>query len=121
MVVLPAVVVFGTTVAIGLYMGLRYLRGIRNKPALVAVHLLLGVAGLEVLALLLRGAPDGQVAPSGMLGPFAALTMAGALLTGLLVPIIAKPRPEVIGLALAAHAAVGMAGFLALMLWLIGR
>ena len=47
MVVAPALAVIGSTVAIGLYMGWRYLRGERNNRILVGFHLVLGVIGLE--------------------------------------------------------------------------
>ena len=60
MVVAPALAVIGSTVAIGLYMGWRYLRGERNNRVLVGFHLVLGVIGLEVTAMVIRGAPSGE-------------------------------------------------------------
>ncbi len=116
----PALLVFGSTVAIGLYMGLNYLKGQRNNRNLVAVHILIGVAGLEVFALLLRGAPDGSRLADSQLGPAAALLLAGALFTGFIVPLIGKPRPATTGPALAVHAVFGTVGFGVLLLWVLG-
>jgi hypothetical protein len=116
----PVMTVFGSTVAIGLYMGLQYLRGVRNNRMLVGVHVLIGVAGLEVFALLLRGAPDGTHLAESRLGPASALLLAAALFTGFLVPLIAAPKPAATGAALAVHATLGTVAFGALLLWVLG-
>jgi hypothetical protein len=116
----PALVVFGSTVGIGLYMGLNYLKGQRNNRNLVAAHILIGIAGLEVFALLLRGAPDGTRLADSQLGPAAALLFAAALFSGFIVPLIAKPRPATTGPALAVHAVFGTVGFGVLLLWVLG-
>jgi hypothetical protein len=116
----PAIVVFGSTVAIGLYMGLQYLKGVRNNRMLVGVHVLIGIAGLEVFALLLRGAPDGTHLAESRLGPASALLLAAALFTGFMVPLIAAPKPGATGAALAVHAAMGTVAFGALLLWVLG-
>ena len=116
----PALLVFGATVAIGLYMGLNYLKGRRDNRNLVAVHIIIGIVGLEVFVLLLRGAPDGTRLAESQLGPASALLFAGALFTGFVVPLIAKPRPATTGPALAVHAVFGMVGFGALVLWVLG-
>lgn len=115
----PALVVFGSTIAIGLYMGRNYLLGRRNNRNLVAAHILVGIAGLEVFALLLRGAPDGSRFDQSQLGPAAALLLGGALFTGFITPLLAKPRPAATGPALAVHAAFGAIGFGALLLWVL--
>ncbi len=116
----PALVVFGTTVAIGLYMGLQYLRGVRNNRMLIGVHVIIGIIGLEVFALLLRGAPDGTHLAESRLGPASALLLAAALFSGFMVPLIAAPRPAATGATLAVHAVVGTAAFGALLLWVLG-
>lgn len=117
MAVIPLILLFGITAALGVYMGIRYLRGIRNKPMLIGIHLLLGAAGLEVMALLLRGAPDGTVLPSTTPGLVSAGLIAAALLTGFAVPILAKPMPKSITPTLALHAGIGTAGVLLLFYW----
>ena len=116
----PAILVFGTTVAIGLYMGLQYLRGVRSNRMLVGVHVLIGVAGLEVFALLLRGAPDGTHLAESRTGPAAALLLAAALFTGFVVPLIAPAKPAAIGPTLAVHATFGLVAFGVLLLWVLG-
>jgi hypothetical protein len=116
----PAIAVFGTTVAIGLYMGLQYLKGVRNNRMLVGVHVLIGVAGLEVFALLLRGAPDGTHMAESNMGPAAALFLAAALFTGFVVPLIAPAKPGAVGPTLAVHASFGLVAFGVLLLWVLG-
>ena len=115
-----ALVVFGTVVAIGLYMGLNYLKGAPNNRNLIAVHVIVAIIGLEVFALLLRGAPNGTRLAESRLGLVSALLLAGALFTGFVVPLLAKPRPATTGPALAVHAVFGTVGFGALLLWVLG-
>ena len=93
----PVLLVLGSTAALGLWMGWNYLKGVRNSAMVAGIHLLLGVSGLEVLAILLSGAPDGSRAATSTLGPVAAVMLGGAMMTGLFVPIIAKPKPAAIG------------------------
>lgn len=115
----PAVLVFGTTVMIGGYLGWQFLLGEKRKQMLVAIHLLLGVAGLEVVALMLHGAPDGSVTDGAWLGKAAGLVLAGALLSGFMVPLIARPKPSTAVWMIGLHASIGTAGFLALILWIM--
>ena len=65
MTIAPALAVLGAAVLLGGWLGIRYLMGERNNRVLVGLHLILGIAGLEVLMLLLRGAPDGRAAVTG--------------------------------------------------------
>ena len=117
MIAAPVVVIVATTVLIGLYMGFRFLQGVRNKPWLGGLHLLLGAAGLEVMAMLLRGAPNGDAVPAEANAHWAGGLIVAALLSGLFVAIIAKPMPNRIGMTLAVHASFGLLGFAALLLW----
>lgn len=117
-------VLFGTTVMLGGYMAWQFWCGVRAKKWMSAVHLLLAAAGLEGLALLLRGAPDGTRATAGLLfgfeaGHVAGLGLAAAFLTGLLVPLFAKPRPDSAGKLILAHASVATIAFCVLMWWLM--
>jgi hypothetical protein len=120
MTVAPVVLLLGMGVAIGAYMGYRYLLGQHNSRILAGLHLLLGAGGLEVMVMLLRGAPNGATAENQFMGSIVALIIAGALLTGLFVPIIAKSQPGIVGGSLAVHAAVGTIGFSMLLLWALG-
>jgi hypothetical protein len=116
--VTPAIVLLSASVALGLFLGLKYLRRVRSKPALIAVHLMLGGAGLEGMAMLLRGTPDGTVTPSGLLGNTAALLLATAMLSGLATPMIAKRSPRKVGsIALATHVGFGASGFVLFLAW----
>ena len=120
MTVEPVVLLLGIGVAIGAVMGYRYLRGERNSQTLAGVHLLFGAGGLELLVLLLRGAPSGEKVAGHATGSTVALLIAGALLTGLFVPIIATSRPGIIGGSIAVHASVATIGFGMLLLWALG-
>lgn len=117
MTVWPAIAVFGTTVCIGIYMGWQYLMGVRNSRLLIAAHLVLGVVGLEVVATLIRNAFDAVDAPSGNMGRTAAVVLAVALLTGLLVPLLGPRYPRGITPGLVVHALVGTVGFGLLLVW----
>ena len=82
--------------------------------------MLFGAGGLELLVMLLRGAPSGEKAAGHATGSTVALLIAGALLTGLFVPIIATSRPGIIGGSIAVHASVATIGFGMLLLWALG-
>ena len=120
MTVIPVVLLLGIGAAIGAFMGYRYLRGERNSQTLAGVHLLLGAGGLELLVMLLRGTPSGETVAHQAMGSTVALVIAGALLTGLFVPIIAQSRPGIVGGSLAVHASVATIGFGMLLLWALG-
>ena len=105
------------TTGIGLYMGWQYLRGHRNRQWLVAVHLILGIIGLEVLGLLLRGAPDGTVVSGRETAVWGAGLAAAALLSGFFAAIIVKSKPKMVTPTLLIHATAGLLAFAALVLW----
>jgi hypothetical protein len=130
---------FGVTAMLGGWMAFQFWTGGKVFRGASAVHLIIGVAGLEGLALLLRGAPDGTRAPAGDLGPYAAFGLAMAFVSGLCIPLIAqsklgsKPQSEAqseagakaetkTGVktgAMIAHASVALVGLGALLIWLI--
>ena len=107
-------------VGMGLYLGLLYLRRVR-RPVLVGAHLLLGAAGLEATAMLLRGTPDGTVTPAGTFGIVAAATLATTMISGLAAPLVAKRSRRNSNIALGIHASVGVTGFVLFLAWLAGR
>ena len=113
---IPAIALLSTASALGLFLGWLYLRRVR-RPVLVGTHLLLGVGGIETMVMLLRGAPNGDVAPVGMLGPVAAGLLAGALLSGLAAPLISRNSRTTANVALATHAGFGLAGFVVFLTW----
>jgi hypothetical protein len=114
----PAIVMLSASVALGLYLGFQYLRRVRSKPALIAIHLMLGAAGLEGAAMLLRGTPDGTIMPAGALVNTAALLLATAMISGFATPIIAKRSPRrVCSITLATHVGFGATGFVLFLVW----
>ncbi len=118
MQLIPAVVLLSASVTLGLFLGLQFLRPLRSKQVLIAVHLMLGGAGLEGMVMLLRGTPDGTFLPAGVLANAAALLLAMAMITGLATPMIAKRSPRKIGsIALATHAGVAAWGFVLFLAW----
>jgi hypothetical protein len=116
----PSILFLTAAVGLGAYLGWQYLRRVRSKPGLIALHLLLGGAGLEGVAMLLRGTPDGTVMPAGALVNTAALLLATAMISGFVTPMIAKRNPRRVGsIALATHVGFGAAGFVLYVLWIL--
>jgi hypothetical protein len=112
-------VLFSVTAMMGGWLAFQFWTGGKTFKGASAVHLIIGAAGLEGLVLLLRGAPDGTRAPIGELGPYAAFGLAIAFMTGLFIPLIAKPKPGAATSAIIAHASVATVGLGALFIWLI--
>ncbi len=114
---MPAILLVSVQVVIGLYLGFNYLNGERNKPALIGTHLLLGAVALEIMALLLRGAPNGEATAGRPVLTVAAGLTAAALLSGLAGAMFYKPMPKTAKVALYSHAVIGIAAFVALGFW----
>lgn len=111
-------VLLSLSASLGIYLGYQYLKRRRNRPTLIAVHILPGLAALEIVAMMLRGAPDGTVAPSKTLAENAALLLVIALMIGLLTPMVARDRPRAVGtFALSAHALFAATAFVLLFAW----
>lgn len=118
---IPPVILLGSSVALGLYLGYQHLQHRRNRPALIAFHILLGLGALETIAMLLRGAPNGAVMPGAALGKAAALLLIIAIIVGLLTPMLARDRPRPFATAsLTLHASLAAAGFVLLCVWVAG-
>jgi len=114
---LPPAVLLCAAVALGVFLGIRYLRRTRNKPVLVGIHLLLGGAGLEVVAMMLRGTPDGDGASGGALVKGAAGLLLAAMISGLLSPMVGRGSRRIMNVALATHASLAAAGFALFIAW----
>lgn len=112
-------ILFTATAMLGGWLAFQFWTGGKAFKGASAVHLIIAAAGLEGLVLLLRGAPDGTTAPVGDPGPYAAFGLAIAFMTGLFIPLIAKPKPAATTPAIIAHASVATVGLGALILWLI--
>jgi hypothetical protein len=105
MTVAPVVLLLGTTVILGLIMGLRYFRGVRNPPLMIGAHVLFGAAAFEPLAVALQSAP-GDVSTAGGYGMATMLLIGLALVSGLVRALIVKHAPAASTPMLAAHASV---------------
>lgn len=100
---------------IGCLLGLNYLKGIR-KPGLIAAHLLLGAAGLEQVAMLLRGAPNGDAWPSESLVKTAGLLLAIGMGLGFATPLVRNSR-QTMNTVLIGHIGAATAGFVLFLAW----
>lgn len=109
----------GAAAALGLLLGSQFLRGRRNPPMLIGLHLLLGGAGLETLAMLLRGAPDGSPAPAGSLAVMSAGLLVLAMVCGLSAPVLARYSRLGANATVAMHASLAAGGIALLIGWLV--
>ncbi len=116
---IPVVVLMSVTVVLGAIMGIEYLRGVRSRPTMIGMHFLLGAASLEVLVMLLAGAPDGTVLLVGRLGHVAAGFLVVAMFIGVTAPMVGRQSRPTMNVALAAHALVAITGFVLLVAWLV--
>ena len=116
---LPVIVLLGAAALLGIYLGYQYLRRTRSRPVLIGLHLLLGAGGLEVLAVVLRGAPDGTSVVAGRLGNAGAGLVALALFSGLLAPMIGRRSRETMNVALATHVGVALVGCALVLVWIL--
>lgn len=117
--IMPAVFL-SASVALGLYLGWQYLQHVRAKPAHIAIHLILGFAGLEMMAMLFRGTPDGDVLEVGWQAKLAGLLLVGAVISGFITPMVARRQPRrMTSLALGIHVAFGAVGFLLFLSWIL--
>jgi len=116
---IPVLLLFAVTVCLGIWLGVEYLRRVRSRPVMIGLHLLLGAAGLEVMGMLLSGAPDGSALPSTSLMRVAALLLLVAMMSGLLAPMIGRRSRRTMNFALAAHVGVAATGFVLFLVVLI--
>ena len=107
MTVLPSVLLLSFTVAIGLFMGLRRLRGVPNTPVMIGVHFLLGAAVLEVLAAGLHSTPGG-ISAGGGFGTWTLLFAGLALFSGIAGALMRQQASPARRSLLAVHAAVAV-------------
>jgi hypothetical protein len=109
------IMIYGTTVAMGLVLGWYFLSSKRPPKAVQAIHLLTGFGGLEVVMLVTRMSHGNEALSDN--ATIALVLLGFAVVSGLFAGIMARPRPDVIGPALAAHAFVGGSAFLVLANW----
>ncbi|MFZ1109480.1 MAG: hypothetical protein WAN43_14205 [Rhodomicrobium sp.] len=117
MIAIPALLMITVAVTIGVYLGLLYLRRVRPRKILLGAHILLGMGGLEQVAILIRGAPSGVILKAGSFGTAAAGLFALAMLSGFSAPLLGQRSRRNGEFMLATHAFVGIAGFVLLLFW----
>ena len=105
----------GTTAALGLVLSWYVLLAKRPPKAVQAIHLLTGFGGLEVVILVTRMSRGNADLTTN--ATIALVLLGLAVVSGLFAGIMAKPRSDVLGPALAAHALVGGTAFLVLANW----
>jgi tryptophan-rich sensory protein len=108
---LPVALLLTAAVALGLTLGVLYLRGVR-KPGLVAVHVLLGLAALETMMLVVRSTRASTTAAM-----VAAGFLAWSAFSGLIRPMIADRNKRHGEGLLITHAAAGLTGFVVFLIW----
>ncbi len=86
----PAILLVMTAASLGGYLFWNFLTGKHNKPTLIGVHLLVGMATLEITMMLVRGAPDGTQAQYSTYTNTLFLALGLAMLTGLLAPVVGR-------------------------------
>jgi len=109
------IMIYGTTVALGLVLGWYFLSDKRPHQGLQMLHLLTGFGGLEVVMLVTSRYRANQELKD--IAFIALILLGAAAFTGLVAAILAKPRNDALGTVLAAHALIGGSAFLALLTW----
>jgi hypothetical protein len=116
MTTIPVIALLVAAAALGAYLLLLYVRGVR-KPVLIGLHLLLGFGGLETLVVLLKGTPNSDGFPAGPYGNVAAGFLALAAFSGLLAPIIGRRSNGTANLMVITHVGMGLAGLALCLAW----
>ncbi len=117
MITIPVLLLVTSAVLLGVYLGIFYLRRVRPRRILLDAHILMGMGGLEQLALLIYGAPSGVIMRAGSLGTTAAGLFALAMLSGFTAPLLGQQSRRNGEIMLATHATAGIAGFVFLLAW----
>lgn len=117
MVTLPSFFLVSAAVLLGIYLGVFYLRRIRSGLALRGAHILMGLGGVEQVAILIRGAPSGEMMSDSLVRMALGL-FAGAIFAGFTAPILAQRSRRNGEVMLAAHAGLGLAGFALFLYWI---
>lgn len=115
---LPPAILLTAAVSLGLYLGWLYLKR-QRRPALVALHLLLGAAGLQTTLMTLRGAPNGESLAAGTFGTAAACLLGAAMFSGLIAPMLCRGSRSTANKVVATHVSVGLLGFALFLAWIL--
>ncbi len=118
MIILPALLLVSFAVAVGVYLGLLYLRRVRPIKAWLGAHILVGMGGVEQVAILIHGAPSGVMLKAGSFGTAALGFFGLAMLSGFTAPLLGQRSRRNGEFMLATHALAGTAGFVLLLIWI---
>jgi hypothetical protein len=117
----PITVILTVSAVLGTMLFLKFLRGERGEPIMIAAHLILGLAALEQLAMLFRGAPNGESLPGEPLLKVAGTLFVFAAMLGFAAPLLVNRSRSDANAALWAHVSVAGAGFVLFLAWVTGR
>lgn len=115
MLTFPVTLILIASATIGTILLLNYFKGIR-KPLLTGAHLILGAAALEQMAMLLRGAPNGDSVPFEPLAKTVAGLLAVAMGLGFATPLMRNSR-QTMNLMLTGHVVVAVSACLLFLVW----
>ena len=117
---LPVILIQVLAIALGgANLWLRF-RGIR-KPILIGVHLLAGLAALELLVFYLKDVNNGEGLPAGPYGNIAAAFLAVAAFSGLISPILGRRSKLWADGLIATHVGSGLLGAVTAIAWATSR
>jgi Ca2+/Na+ antiporter len=105
------------TMAVGLYMGIRYLRHLRNRPSIIGLHFILGFLSLEPLAFLLRGAMSTATPRPSLVGILGGCGIMLALVSGVTAVMVGRKSRQTANVTLATHVSLATGAFLLLATW----
>ncbi|HXT79523.1 MAG TPA: hypothetical protein VN702_08165 [Acetobacteraceae bacterium] len=116
-----AVLVLSAAVAAGIILALWHMRAAEgaSRPPFAAglAHGAVGIGGLVILALSLRGPPRGVAYGAGSFGWMATVVIFVALLFGLFLPIAAWRGRRVPVVTVSVHAGLAITGYVLLLAW----
>jgi hypothetical protein len=95
---------------LGLYALVLLLQKARNQTV-IALHLLAGLGGVEILIGILHVSDFDADSPVRALGMLAAKIFGVALAAGALIPLFGKGRPQLVNLLLTIHVGAALAAF----------
>lgn len=118
-----AFIVLGIAVLLGGVLAVLHLREDAAPPLLPfgALHGLIAIAGLALLALALRGPPRGLAQGTGSFGIIAAALIGMAALVGLTQLAARLGNRQLPGMLIGIHATLAVGGFVVLLAYVLAR
>jgi hypothetical protein len=112
----PVILCMTAAVLLGAVIGILWLMRAR-RPVLIGIHVLLGVLGLEQMALLIHGTPSGIALQSSEVSTWALAALAAAMFTGLVAPLFGREMRRAANAMLMGHVVIGALGFILFLSW----